>query len=62
MSNESAAEAWLGLQDKMMPIIDATAGHRAQLEAQGFSPTVAEMMAVDFHRHLLMVAFQRKVP
>ena len=38
------------LMDGIAGVAEAVAGFRAQMEAAGFSPTAAEMMAVDFHR------------
>jgi hypothetical protein len=60
MSDKPVGEAWLNLQEQMTPIIEATAGHRHRLEAMGFSPSVSEMMAADFHRHLLSMAFKKR--
>jgi hypothetical protein len=54
---QTPAESMMAVQEAMVPIIAAVAGHRAQLEAAGFSPTAAEHMAVDFHRSLLATAF-----
>jgi hypothetical protein len=54
---ETNIEAWLGLQELLGPMVDAVAGHRAKLEAAGFSPTAAEMMAIDFHRGLINQTF-----
>lgn len=53
MSNNAQTELWLALSDAYAPLIEAVAGHRAKLEAAGFSPTAAEMMSIDFHRSLM---------
>jgi hypothetical protein len=34
-------------------VVEATSGYKAKLVAAGFSPTIAEQMAVDYHRHFL---------
>lgn len=47
------AEALVALSAAFEPVIEATAGHRAKLEAAGFSPTAAEAMAEQFYRVLL---------
>lgn len=39
--------------------LDATVGYRAQAERAGFSPTAAEAMAEEFHRHLLEWQFRQ---
>jgi hypothetical protein len=58
----SPSEAWLNLQELLGPMTDAVAGHRARLEASGFSPTAAEMMSIDFHRALVMMTFKAPAP
>jgi hypothetical protein len=55
--SQTPVEAMLAVQAAMGPIIEAVQGHRAQLEAAGFSPTAAELMAVDFYRSLLAATF-----
>lgn len=39
--------------DQAKRILELVAGYRAECEAQGFSPTAAEMMAMEFHRMLM---------
>ncbi len=41
------------LREVMAPLDEAVAGYRKQLEEQGWSPTVAEAMAPEFHRVLM---------
>ena len=53
MTDAPKGGAWLDLAEAFAPVIEATAGHRAQLEAAGFSPTAAELMSIDFHRSLM---------
>lgn len=38
---------------------DNVAGYRADMAARGYSPTAAEAMTMDFHRHLLNVTFSQ---
>jgi hypothetical protein len=51
------AEAFITIQETMATIAAACAGYRAQLEAAGFSPTAAEMMAMKYHDVLIASAF-----
>lgn len=39
------------------PAIEATMGYRQSLEQAGFSPTIAEQMAVHYHTELIKVLF-----
>lgn len=41
------------VSDLMAPALEAVVGYRAQCEAAGFSPTVAEFMALQYHAALL---------
>jgi len=41
------------------PILQAAAEHRAECEAAGFSPTVAEEMASTFYRSLVAIFLHR---
>jgi len=41
------------LREVFAPIDEATAGYRAQLEAAGWSPQIAEQMADRFHALLI---------
>ncbi len=51
------AAALVQFNEGMTPVIEAAAGYRNRLEVAGFSPSMAEWMAVDYHRHLLGRAF-----
>lgn len=46
-------EALVQAADAFAKIIEVCAGHRARAEAAGFSPTVAEHMAVTLHDALI---------
>ena len=59
MTASEKAELWLNVAEAYAPMVEAVAGHRAQLEAAGFSPTAAEMMAIDFHRSLMAAINQK---
>jgi hypothetical protein len=48
-----SVEPWLNILESFTPLAEAAAGYRAELERQGFSPTIAEVMAADFHRTML---------
>lgn len=41
------------IADRMRIVNDAVQGQRADLEARGFSPSAAEVMAAEFYRALL---------
>lgn len=41
------------LREILAPIDEAATGYRAHLEKQGWSPTAAETIALDFHRALM---------
>jgi hypothetical protein len=41
------------LRELLAPIDEAVSGYRKQLEESGWSPTVAEAMALEFHRMLM---------
>lgn len=45
------------MMDQMGQIVEAAAGYKAKAEAQGFSSAISEKMALDFHRHLVELAF-----
>lgn len=40
------------------PIAEASTGYRAQLEAAGYSPTIAEHIAAQFHMMMLTRLFK----
>lgn len=46
--------------DAMSQLIETVVGYRAQCEAAGFSPTAAEMMAMEFHNALIAQVFGPK--
>lgn len=52
---EQLAAGMAAMADAMVTIIEAVAGHRAQLEAAGFSPTAAEAGAIAYHAALMQV-------
>lgn len=39
--------------EQLQAVIEAVAGHRASLEAAGFSPTMAEQMAAQYYATLI---------
>jgi hypothetical protein len=41
------------LRELLAPIDEAAAGYRKHLEEEGWSPTIAEHMAFEFHRTLM---------
>lgn len=43
--------------DAAKALLEFVAGYRAECEAKGFSPTAAEVMALEFHKHLIAGAF-----
>jgi hypothetical protein len=43
----------LSITEMMSIVADQVQGYRAGLEALGFSPTAAEVMAIEFHRTML---------
>jgi len=47
------ATAIAQMREVLAPIDEAVAGYRAQLEKEGWSPTVAEDMALSMHRALM---------
>lgn len=48
-----AAEAFLQLGEHCVSILDAVAGHRESAISRGFSETVAEQMALQYHMALM---------
>lgn len=53
----STAEAMASLMDQVQQLEEAARGYRATLERQGWSPTVAEYMAMQLHAGLVTSAF-----
>lgn len=49
--------ALMGFMEGMTAFTDAVVGYRAQLEAAGYSPTMAEQIAAEMHRQLIITAF-----
>ena len=48
----------IALIEGLGQMVEAVAGYRKKCEEAGFSPTAAEAMAVEMHRHLLATAFR----
>lgn len=53
----SIEESVADIVDAMETIRAAAVGYRVKLEADGFSPAMAEAMAAGFHGQLMMKAF-----
>lgn len=51
------AEAMLQVMDGMKTVLETIAGYRKQCEEQGFSPTAAEVMALELHQAMLQSIF-----
>lgn len=49
----SESDPFMEVLDALKRILELVTGYRAECEAKGFSPTAAELMAVEFHRHLI---------
>lgn len=41
------------MNDLLLPIVEAVAGYKQTCIGAGFSPAVAEQMALDYHRMML---------
>lgn len=52
-TDNSIAGAMLDLLESMTPMLDSVVGYRSKCEAAGFSETVAEQMALQFHAYLI---------
>lgn len=52
------AELIAGMQEGIRPLDEAAMGYRARLEAEGWAPAAAELMALEFHRGLMMRLFR----
>jgi hypothetical protein len=46
------------MSETMEVVNEAAAGYRANLEARGYSPTAAEVLAVEYHRSLVRMLFK----
>ncbi len=53
------AEALIGFIDSIGQLVEAVAGYRKKCEEAGFSPTAAEAMSVELHRHMIAAAFKQ---
>lgn len=51
---DSTTEQFAHLAETIAPLVDMVAGYRAQLEAAGYSPTMAEAMSAQLHGTLLV--------
>ena len=61
MSKEAQmVDALIGLVDSLEPMTLACTGYRAKLEAAGYSPTMAEMIAAEVHLALIRKMFEPK--
>jgi hypothetical protein len=49
------ATAFAGMSEILLTALEASTGYRRQCEEAGFSPTAAELMAIDFHKTLLQM-------
>lgn len=49
----SPAEAMMQMAELGTTIIESVAGYRAVAQASGFSETISEVMAKDYHKFLL---------
>lgn len=47
------AEAMASMTEMLGPVMEAVDGYKAEAERRGYSPTVAEAMALDFHRMVI---------
>lgn len=56
-AEKSLEESVADVVDAMETIRAAAVGYRAKLEADGFSPTMAEAMAAGFHAQMMAKAF-----
>jgi len=50
--DDDPAEMMLQILEMMAPVREAMVGYRAQLEADGWTPTSAEKLAMDLFLHL----------
>ena len=45
----------IAMVETLSALVSATASYRAKLEESGFSPTASEVMAMDFHKQLVVI-------
>lgn len=55
---QTPSEVMLTMMEQLQPILAAVIGFRAQCEAEGFSPTAAEAMAVVLHEQIIRTVFR----
>lgn len=62
MPDETMIQAFAEMSEMMQVVVEAAVGYRARCEANGFSPTAAEAMAMEYHGYLMrmMLAGARK--
>jgi hypothetical protein len=53
------AQVMLQMSAAFEPVFDAGKGLRAKLEADGWSPTIAEALAAEFVRETVQLAFRK---
>lgn len=46
---DALANMMAAVLDNLAPIVEAAVGYRTQLESAGYSPTMAEQLAAQFH-------------
>lgn len=51
------ANALLAAGEAIAPLLDLVDGHREELARRGYSPAVAEAMALELYRHVIAAAF-----
>lgn len=51
------AQGMMQLAEMTKTILDTTDGHRAECIARGYSPTAAEVMAMEVHNGLVRMVF-----
>lgn len=51
--DQQLANALIGLEASLTPIIEAVDGHRAAALRRGYGPDAAQQMAVAYHAYLL---------
>lgn len=54
----SIAVSLANMADTLQTLIEASAGYREKLEAAGYSPTVAEQLAAQYHSALMSITFK----
>lgn len=51
------AEALATMAESLQTVLDAVDGHRAQLIERGYSPTAAEVGAMELHQGMIRMIF-----